>query len=84
MPCRLSLLAAAKRCVARRVAGECSPGIRSQLPLVPGFLPATGAKPGQQGPFFFVPRTTFFADALPLVVLPPADSCGAALRVADF
>jgi hypothetical protein len=65
----LSLLAAAKRCVARRVAAECLPGMRSQLPFVPGFFPSTGSKPGQQGPFLFVPCTFFFAFAwLPEVV----------------
>jgi hypothetical protein len=36
--------------------------MRSQLPLEPGRLPGTGWKPGQQGPFFWVP-VTFLAEA---------------------
>ena len=47
--CFSSLLAAAALWVARRVPLLWGPGSGLQLPLVRGFLPGTGSKPGQQG-----------------------------------
>jgi hypothetical protein len=64
------MLAAAKRCVSRRVALECSPGMGRQLPLVPAFFPATGSNPGQQCAFFLVPREAVCLGAL-RVLAPP-------------
>lgn len=61
LPCLPSLSAAANFCVARRVAELCLPGMRWQLPLVPGFLPGVGSKPGQQFLFLLVPVTFFSA-----------------------
>jgi hypothetical protein len=54
------LEAAAALWVARRVVLLCRPGLGLQLPLLRGFLPGTGSKPGQQG-FFWV---VFFAVAM--------------------
>jgi hypothetical protein len=56
LPRFLSLEAAADFWVARRVDLLWGPGLGLQLPLLRGFLPGTGSKPGQQGlegVFFF-------------------------------
>ena len=44
-----SLEAAAAFWVALRVDLLCGPGVGLQLPLLRGFFPGTGSKPGQQG-----------------------------------
>jgi hypothetical protein len=49
LPAFSSFEAAAALCVPRFVAALCGPGSGLQLPFVPGFLPGTGSKPGQQG-----------------------------------
>jgi hypothetical protein len=64
LPAFSSFEAAAALCVPRFVAALCGPGSGLQLPFVPGFLPGTGSKPGQQGfplaaDFF---EAVFFAD----------------------
>jgi len=58
LPAFSSFEAAAVFWVARRVALVCLPGVGLQLPLVPGFLPGVGSKPGQQWVDFFA---AFFA-----------------------
>ncbi len=68
-----SRLAAANRWVARRMAALCSPGMRRQLPFVPGFLPSTGSNPGQQCWFFFVPVTFLLPNDFFALIFLPAD-----------
>jgi len=48
--------------------------MRSQLPFVPAFFPATGSNPGQQCPFLPVPWIFFFAVCEALRVEPDLDA----------
>lgn len=54
------------------MAVECGPGIRLQLPLVPGRFPGVGSKPGQQGLLFLaLARLTLFFALVDLVLVVP-------------
>ena len=61
-----SFEAAAAFCVARLVVAEWMPGSGLQLPLLPGFLPGAGSKPGQHGLFLLA---DLLADFFAVVML---------------